>query len=85
MFLKYLEAALHKAHYDFVEDGRRFFASVPGLKGVWAEGETIEECRETLAEVIEDWVWAHVRDGVPVPEIDGLTVAPNPKTVAELT
>ena len=84
MIVTYLEAALRKAHYEFIQDGLVFFGSVPGLKGVWAEGRTLEECRETLAAVIEDWVWAHIRDGVPVPAIDGVTVAPNPKTVAEL-
>ena len=85
MIVQYIQAALRKAHYEFVEDGQRFFASIPGLKGIWAEGDTVEECRETLAEVIEDWVWAHIRDGVRVPKIDGITVAPSRKTVAELT
>jgi predicted RNase H-like HicB family nuclease len=84
MIINYIQAALRKAHYEFVADGKRYFGSVPGLKGVWADGATLEECRETLAQVIEDWVWAHVRDGKPVPKIDGITVAPNPATVPEL-
>ena len=84
MIIKYLDAALHNAHYELISDGKCYFGSVPGLKGVWAEGATLEECRETLAEVSEDWVWAHIRDGVPVPKIDRITVGPNPKTVTEL-
>ncbi len=83
MIINYIKTALRKAHYEFVEDGELFFGSVPGLQGVWAEGETLEECRETLAEVIEDWVWAHVRDGVPVPDLEGITVIASKKTVAD--
>ena len=70
MIVRYIQAALQNACYEFVEDGKLFFGSVPGLMGVWAEGTTLEKCRETLAEVIEDWVWVHVRDNQPVPEID---------------
>jgi len=84
MIIQYIQTALRKAQYEFVDDSNCFFASVPGLKGVWSEGETIEECRETLCEVIEDWVWAHIRDGVPVPVIDGLKVEPNIETIAEV-
>ena len=84
MIIQYIKSALRKAHYEFVEDGELFFGSVPGLKGVWADGKTLEECRDTLAEVIEDWVWAHVRINIPVPEIDGIRVEPNPNTVADI-
>jgi len=75
MIIEYIQAALRKAHYELIEEDDLYFGSVPGLKGVWSEGRTLEECRSTLAEVIEDWIWAHIRDNVPVPEIDGMMVA----------
>lgn len=76
--------ALHKAHYEYVEEDGCYFASIPGLKGIWADGDTLEECRKTLAEVIEDWVLAHIALGVEVPECNGVTVGPKAETVAEL-
>ncbi len=81
MIQQYIHAALRQASYELIDDGNRYFASVPGLTGVWSEGTTIEECRETLAEVIEDWVWAHIKHGVEVPEINGVTIRPNLETV----
>jgi len=38
MIIKYIKTALKNAHYEFIEDGEVFFGSVPGLKGVWADG-----------------------------------------------
>ena len=84
MIQQYINAALHKASYELIDNGQHFFASVPGLEGVWSEGATVEECRETLAEVIEDWVWAHIRHGVDVPMIDGVGVRPDFHTIAAL-
>lgn len=84
MIQQYINAALRIARYEFVEDGQTYFASVPGLQGVWSEGATIEECRQTLAEVIEDWVWAHVRHGVEVPPVNGVRVQPDERTIATL-
>ena len=34
-----------------------------------------EACREQLSEVIEEWVLVRVSRGLPIPAIDGITVA----------
>jgi len=81
MIIQYIQTALRKAHYEFIDDGKIFFGSVPELKGVWADGKTLEECRDTLAEVIEDWIWAHIRRGMDIREIDGVKVEPDLHTV----
>lgn len=84
MIQQYINEALRIARYEFVEDGQTYFASVPGLQGVWSEGATIEECRQTLAEVIEDWVWAHIRHGIEVPAVNGVGVQPDERTIVAL-
>jgi hypothetical protein len=37
----YIREAMRLAHYELMENGR-FFATIPGLKGLWAEEATLE-------------------------------------------
>ena len=66
MIRQYVERALRTARYDKLEDGT-FYGEVPRLRGVLATGETLEECRNQLAEVVEEWVLVRVAKGLPVP------------------
>lgn len=67
MVTKDIEAALPRAVYEIIQDEEPFYAEVPGLQGVWASGNTLEECRRNLAETVEDWVLLSVAKGLPVP------------------
>ncbi len=69
MILEYINAALEKAKYEIIEDDEPYFGEVPGLKGVWATGKTLEECRKNLAETIEGWIILRLRKGLPIPPI----------------
>jgi predicted RNase H-like HicB family nuclease len=42
------ELVLAKAEYKRLEDGT-LFAEIPGYKGVWANSNTVEECRRCPA------------------------------------
>ncbi len=53
MLTEYIEAALHQARYELMEDGR-FFADIPPCEGLWADGDTLEATREQLRSVLED-------------------------------
>lgn len=59
MIRQYLEEALRTARYDKLEDGT-FYGEVPRLRGMLATGRTLEECRNQLAEVVEEWVLVRV-------------------------
>jgi predicted RNase H-like HicB family nuclease len=48
MLTEYIKAGLKKAEYKKLEDGS-WYAEIPGFKGVWANGESVEECRNELA------------------------------------
>ena len=74
MIREYIDRALHRATYDKLDDGT-FAGEVPGLQGVLAHAETLEACREQLAEVIEEWVLVRVSRGLTVPAVDGVTVS----------
>ena len=68
MIRQYVEEALRNARYDKLEDGT-FYGEVQRLRGVVATGETLEECRNQLAEVIEEWVVVRVARGLAVPPL----------------
>ena len=68
MIRTYLEAALSRAKYTQLEDGS-YGAEVRGLRGVIATGSTLEACRNSLGEVIEEWVLVRVSKGLDVPAL----------------
>ncbi len=84
MFAEYVQAALRHAKYEILEDGT-YMATVPGLQGVIAVGDTIEECRDDLIGAIEGWVALGLRLGHAIPPIDGhaITVSAEPVPVVE--
>jgi predicted RNase H-like HicB family nuclease len=73
MFAQYIQAALRHAKYETLEDGT-YMATVEGLRGVIAIGDTIEECRQDLVEVIEGWIALRLKMGDSVPSIDGVII-----------
>lgn len=73
MIREYVEKALRSARYDKLEDGS-FYGEVPRLRGVLATGQTLEECRTELAEVVEEWVLVRVAKGLLVPPLGKVEV-----------
>ena len=71
MLTEYIDKALRHAHYELMENGR-FWGEIRPLQGVWADGDTLEQCRETLREVLEDWLLIGLRHGHPIPVIEGI-------------
>jgi len=54
MLTKYLRAAMSGARYEVLEQGGHY-AYIPGFEGVWADAVSMEECRDELEEVLEEW------------------------------
>lgn len=79
MLREYLDKALESARYEVMEDGR-YWGEIPIMPGVWAEGETIEQCRRELLEVAEDWVLVGIYHHDPLPVI--ADIDPNIKAEA---
>lgn len=69
MLLDYAEAALTKARYSIVQGRERYFGQVPGLRGVWATGRTLAQCRGKLREVIDGWIVVRLQHRLKVPAI----------------
>jgi predicted RNase H-like HicB family nuclease len=82
MLTEYVGKAMRTAHYEIMENGR-YWGEIPGLQGVWAEAETLEECRDTLREVLEDWLLVGLRKGHSIPVIEGIDLNQKAEAVAD--
>ncbi|MEK7665211.1 MAG: type II toxin-antitoxin system HicB family antitoxin [Patescibacteria group bacterium] len=54
MFNEFIEKKLKSAKYKILKDGS-YFGEIRGAKGVWANAKNLEDCRQELREVLEDW------------------------------
>ena len=69
---------MRRAKYEILPDDGTYYGEIPGFHGVWANADTLEECREELQEVLEEWIVLGLRLGHPLPVVDGLALAPEP-------
>jgi predicted RNase H-like HicB family nuclease len=72
MLTDYISAAMRRATYKQLEGGEGFFGEIPGLDGVWANGDTLEETREDLRQALEGWIVLGLRLGHALPVLDGI-------------
>jgi predicted RNase H-like HicB family nuclease len=74
MLIEYLKAAMRKAHYEFLDEHEGFCGEIPGFDGIVAQASTLEECRDELASVLEDWLLFRISRRLPIPSVDGMTL-----------
>jgi len=72
MLSRYILLAMKKARYEILKDDDTFYGEIPGCKGVYANANTLEECREELEEVLEEWLFFRISRNLTVPEVDGI-------------
>lgn len=75
----YIDAALASARFKTLDD-KTCYGEIPGFKGVWANAKTLKKCRETLREVLEDWIVLKLRSDEALPAVRGKRL-----TLPELT
>jgi predicted RNase H-like HicB family nuclease len=75
MLTEYIRAALHRAHYEILTDDGTFYAEIPGLDGVYANAKTLEDCREELADVLEERILFRLSRNLPLPAVSGIELA----------
>ncbi len=69
MLIEYIEESLKRAHYEMINDEEPFYGEVKELKGVWATGNTLEECRKNLRDVIEGWILISIKKDLKIPKL----------------
>jgi predicted RNase H-like HicB family nuclease len=72
MLNQYIQAAMRQAKYEILSDDKSFYGEIPGFQGVYANAETLEDCRNELAEVLEEWIFLHLSDSTPLPVVNGM-------------
>lgn len=72
MLSEYLQAGLRHARYEILRDDGTYYGEVPECPGVYANTTSLEECREELREVLEEWILFRVHRHLPLPVIDGI-------------
>ena len=72
MLIKYIQSALRLAKYEKLEDDDSIYGEIPVCNGVFANAPTLEECREQLEEVLEEWILFRVYKNLSLPIIDDI-------------
>ncbi len=70
MMNKYINAALELARYEVVEEDERVYGEIAELPGVWASGQTPDECRRNLSITIESWIVLRKSEGFSIPPLN---------------
>lgn len=70
---RYVDAALRQAEYHRDENGV-VIAEVPNAAGFYAQGDSFEEARDNLRDVIEGNVLLALQLGFDIPTIAGITI-----------
>jgi len=56
MLTKHIHAAMRKARYKILPDDDTFYGEIVSFDGVYANASTLEDCRDELEEVLEEWI-----------------------------
>jgi hypothetical protein len=68
MLSRYIREAMMRARYKVLPDNT-CFGQIPGLAGVWANERSLDNCREVLQEVLEEWLILKIRDRDTIPRM----------------
>ena len=74
MLTNYIRAAMRRARYEILPSDNSFYGEIPGFDGVYANTDTLEECRDELEEVLEEWILVRVSKHLPLPVVDGIEI-----------
>ncbi len=70
MLTEYVDEALRRAHYEILDEAEEpFYGEIKELPGVWASGKTLEDCRNSLKDVVEGWILLSVKKKLLIPRL----------------
>jgi predicted RNase H-like HicB family nuclease len=75
MLTEYINAAMRKAVYEILPEDKSYYGEIPGFQGVYANADTLEECREDLRSGLEGWIILGLQLGHTLPVVDGISLA----------
>ena len=66
----YIEGMLKKVRYEYDQEAKSWCAILKELPGVYAQADTVEEARQQVAEVIEDYLIVSLRENQKLPSFN---------------
>ena len=72
MITNYIKSAMRQAKYEILADDGTFYGEIPGFEGIYSNADTLEECRDELEEVLEEWILFRISRNLPLPQVDGI-------------
>ena len=80
LLAEYIEIAMRDADYMILVEDGTYYGEIYGFDGVWANADSLEECRQELAEVLEGWIILGIEHGHPIPVLPSIDLMPKEKT-----
>ena len=77
---RYIQLAMRHATFEILDD-QTFYGEIVGFQGVYANAETLEQCREELQSVLEGWITLGLKMNHLLPEVDGVRLEGVPESV----
>ena len=74
MLRNYMTAALKRAKYEILEDDNCYYGEIPGFQGVYATANNLEDCRNELEEILEEWIFLRIYEHLELPIVDGISL-----------
>ena len=63
---------MQRAQYEILSDDWTYYGEIPGFDGVYANAPQLEQCRNLLEEVLEEWSPLSMSRGLRVQLVRGL-------------
>ena len=79
LLAEYIDIAMRDAVFKALCDGT-YFAEIPRFEGAWANADTLEDCRQEMREVLEDWILLGIKLGHPIPVVGSIDLMAKEKT-----
>lgn len=75
MLSKYIRAAMRHAKYELLPEDGCYYGEIPECQGVYADAPTLEQCREQLRQVLEEWILFRLHRNLPLPVVGGIDLS----------
>ena len=67
MLTDYIKAAMSKAKHEILQDDNSFYGEIPGFDGVYSYSQNLEDCRNQLEEILEEWIFLKIFRNLNLP------------------
>lgn len=82
MIRQYIQAGMQHARYEILADDGTYYGEIRECPGVYSDAPTLEQCRNELEEILEEWILFRVHENLPIPPIDNIEIKIKKQAVA---